>query len=57
MTTETRIQNENLLEVNDMKMYFPVTAGMLFKKKVADIKALDGISFNIKRGETLGPVS
>ena len=56
MTTETRIQNENLLEVSNMKMYFPVTAGMLFKKKVADIKALDGVSFEVKRGETLGPV-
>ena len=56
MTTETRIQNENLLEVSNMKMYFPVTAGMLFKKKVADIKALDGVSFEVKRGETLGLV-
>ena len=56
MTTETRVQNENLLEVSDMKMYFPVTAGMLFKKKVADIKALDGVTFEVKRGETLGLV-
>ena len=56
MTTETRIQNENLLEVSNMKMYFPVTAGMLFKKKVADIKALDGVTFEVKRGETLGLV-
>jgi len=56
MTTETRIQNENLLEVSNMKMYFPVTAGMIFKKKVADIKALDGVSFEVKRGETLGLV-
>ncbi|MBG94256.1 MAG: peptide ABC transporter substrate-binding protein [Chloroflexi bacterium] len=56
MTTETRIQNENLLEVSNMKMYFPVTAGMIWKKKVADIKALDGVSFEVKRGETLGLV-
>jgi len=36
-------------------MYFPVTAGIL-QKKVADVKAVDGISFFIKKGETLGLV-
>lgn len=56
MTTETRIQEENLVEISGMKMYFPVMGGMIFKKKIADIKALDGISFEIKRGETLGLV-
>jgi oligopeptide transport system ATP-binding protein len=56
MTTDTRIKSENLLEVDGLKMYFPVTAGMVFKKKVADIKALDGITFQVKRGETLGLV-
>jgi len=56
MATDTRIKSENLLEVDGFKMYFPVTSGMLFKKHVADIKALDGISFGIKRGETLGLV-
>ena len=56
MATDTRIKSENLLEVDGLKMYFPVTSGMLFKKHVADIKALDGISFGIKRGETLGLV-
>jgi len=56
MTTDTRIQSENLLEVSGMKMHFPVTAGMIFKKKIADIKALDGVDMQIKRGETLGLV-
>jgi oligopeptide transport system ATP-binding protein len=45
-----------LLEVKDLKMYFPVTAGLIFQRKVADVKAVDGISFNVKRGETLGLV-
>jgi len=56
MATDTRIKSENLVEVDGLKMYFPVTAGMLFKKHVADIKALDGVSLEIKRGETLGLV-
>ena len=45
-----------LLEVQDLKMYFPVTAGLLLKRKVADIKAVDGISFQVREGETLGLV-
>ncbi len=47
--------NDNLIEVENLYMYFPVTAGVL-RKKVADVKAVDGISFNIKKGETLGLV-
>ena len=45
-----------LLEVNNLKMYFPVTSGIIFQKKVADIKAVDDISFYVRRGETLGLV-
>ncbi len=48
--------NNILLEVNDLKMYFPLTKGIIFQRKVADIKAVDGISFFIRRGETLGLV-
>ena len=39
-----------------MKMYFPVTSGVIFQRKVADVKAVDDISFTINRGETLGLV-
>ena len=45
-----------LVEVNDLKMHFPVTSGVIFQKKVADVKAVDGVSFQIKKGETLGLV-
>jgi len=45
-----------LIEVNDLKVYFPVTAGIIFQRKVADVKAVDGVSFSIRRGETLGLV-
>ena len=45
-----------LLEVNNLKMYFPVTSGLLFQRTVAHIKAVDDISFFVRRGETLGIV-
>lgn len=47
--------NEKLLEVNNLKMYFPVSKGAL-KGKLADIKAVDDVSFYVKKGETLGLV-
>jgi peptide/nickel transport system ATP-binding protein len=47
--------NEHILDVRDLKMYFPVTRGLL-RKKVADVKAVDGVTFKVKRGETLGLV-
>ncbi|MDP9180183.1 MAG: dipeptide ABC transporter ATP-binding protein [Chloroflexota bacterium] len=37
-------------------MYFPVTSGILFQRKVADVKAVDDVSFDIRKGETLGLV-
>lgn len=48
-------QDDNVVEVKNLKMYFPVTRGIL-RRKVADIKAVDDISFRIKRQETLGLV-
>jgi oligopeptide transport system ATP-binding protein len=47
---------EVLVDVQQLKMYFPVTAGLIFQKKVADVKAVDGISFQIRKSETLGLV-
>ncbi|MEK7247733.1 MAG: dipeptide ABC transporter ATP-binding protein [Chloroflexota bacterium] len=48
--------SENLVEVRGIRMYFPVTSGILIQRKVADVKAVDDVSFNIRRGETLGLV-
>ncbi len=48
-------RNEAILDIEDLKMYFPVTRGLL-RRKVADVKAVDGVTFKLKRGETLGLV-
>ena len=48
-------QNDHLIDVENLVMYFPVTAGV-FSRKVAEVKAVDDISFSISRGETLGVV-
>jgi oligopeptide transport system ATP-binding protein len=45
-----------LLEVKNLKMYFPVTSGIIFQRAVAHIKAVDDISFFVRKGETLGLV-
>ncbi len=49
-------ENEILLEVKNLKMWFPITQGIIFQRHIGDIKAVDGISFYIRRGETLGLV-
>ncbi len=62
MTTDTadigtvQTASDILVNVRDLKMYFPVTAGLIFQRKIADVKAVDGISFEVKKGETLGLV-
>lgn len=45
-----------VLETKDLKKYFPLTRGVLFKKKYGDVQAVDGISLQLHRGETLGVV-
>lgn len=49
-------KGETLLQVAGLKKYFPVTEGIVFQHTVAEVKAVDGISFTIARGETLGLV-
>jgi oligopeptide transport system ATP-binding protein len=48
-------ENSHLIEVKNLVMYYPVLAGLL-RRRVADVKAVDDVSFYIKKGETLGLV-
>lgn len=52
---ETKYQGHSLLEVSNLKMYFPIYKGV-FSKKIADVKAVDDISFAIEEGKTFGLV-
>ena len=45
-----------LIDIKDLKMHFPVTEGVFIQSVTAHVKAVDGISFNIMKGETLGLV-
>ncbi|MDW3850166.1 dipeptide ABC transporter ATP-binding protein [Micromonospora sp. BRA006-A] len=47
---------ENIIEVRDLVKHYPVTRGVVFKKTIGHVKAVDGVSFELKAGETLGVV-
>ena len=49
------MNNSLLLEVKNLQVYFPIYGGVI-QKKIAEVKAVDGVSFSLHRGETLGIV-
>ena len=49
-------EREVLLQIKDLKVHFPIEKGVLFKRKVGAVRAVDGISFNVMKGEALGLV-
>ena len=53
---DSGVSEEALVQIRNLKMYFPVTEGTIVQKTVAHVKAVDGVSFDINRGETLGLV-
>src|SRR5213592_3823275 len=55
-TADTRVASKTLLDVRDLKMYFPLTKGIVLQRVVGYVKAVDGISFSIERGQTMGLV-
>jgi oligopeptide transport system ATP-binding protein len=56
MSSDGRPASDDLLVVEDLKKHFPVTRGIVFQKQVASVRAVDGVTFSIRRGETLGVV-
>jgi len=46
----------HLIEVRDLVMHFPLTKGIIFRKQVGAVQAVDGVSFDVIEGETLGIV-
>ncbi len=56
MTTNGNGSDVDLIQVRDLQMHFPVTKGIIFQRQVGAVKAVDGVSFSIKQGETLGLV-
>ncbi|HZM18750.1 MAG TPA: ABC transporter ATP-binding protein, partial [Gaiellaceae bacterium] len=48
--------NGTLVELDDVKVWFPIKSGVIMDRHVGDIKAVDGVSLEIQRGETLGLV-
>jgi oligopeptide transport system ATP-binding protein len=53
---DTLVASKTLLDIRDLKMYFPLTQGIIFQRVVGHVRAVDGVSFSIERGETLGLV-
>jgi oligopeptide/dipeptide ABC transporter ATP-binding protein len=54
--TNGGVRGDELLVVEDLKKHFPVTRGIIFQKQIAAVKAVDGVSFTVRQGETLGVV-
>src|SRR5207302_3908909 len=54
--TNGGVRGDELLVVEDLKKHFAVTRGIIFQKQIAAVKAVDGVSFTVKEGETLGVV-
>ena len=48
--------SETILSVKDLSKYFPVIQGVIRSRRVGEVKAVDGVSFDVERGETLGLV-
>jgi oligopeptide transport system ATP-binding protein len=54
--TKSTGSGRTLIEIDDLKMHFPVNRGIIIQRRVGTVKAVDGVSFSIKQGETLGLV-
>ncbi len=48
--------SDTILSVRNLKKHFPITSGLIIQRQVGAVRAVDGVSFDVKRGETLGLV-
>ena len=48
--------NETLIEVRNLEVRFPIRKGGLFRRRIVELRAVDDVSFDIRRGETVGLV-
>jgi oligopeptide transport system ATP-binding protein len=55
-TTTPPASDRVLVSVRDLRMYFPITSGLILERHVGDVRAVDDITFDIRRGETVGLV-
>jgi len=53
---DLKMNNQPLVQVRNLKKYFPIRQGLIIEREVGSVKAVDGISFDIYPGETLGLV-
>ena len=53
---ETLVASKTLVDIRDLKMHFPLTQGIVFQRVIGYVRAVDGVSFSIERGQTLGLV-
>ena len=56
MSAATSSGATTLLRVEGLKVHFPISEGLIFERHVGDVRAVDGVSFTLQRGETLGLV-
>ena len=52
----SQVVDDPLVEIEDLRVWFKVTSGIVLDRHVGDVKAVDGVSFSIARGETVGLV-
>ena len=50
------LEQNSFLKIRDLKTHFPVEKGVLFRKVIATVKAVDGVDLDLQRGEILGLV-
>src|SRR2546425_4688275 len=53
---DTLVASKTLVDIRDLKMYFPLTQGIVLQRVVGYVRAVDGVTFSIERGQTLGLV-